>query len=265
MIIIFIFLIISYLIYAYLKNNNGYLDGYINNYSSNNALNYEYEILTNKIICKYKDEIIGSMDFIDWNLGNNRLYIGNNLYVSEKYRKNGISKEIIKRMGNRFLQNNSNIAMFSTNYELKCYKLFEIYWVKYKIEEKTDIFRKISWKDINYKYISHPWLLSDSIEKIFRNMKGTRIINIASKNITFGIKTVIDSSGDRVNNVEWYLGDIKNISLLKNFDLENDYIAIPTLKRPYNIWDKEIYYLYGNLNNIEIPKLKDNDKLGWLF
>ena len=135
MITIIVLLLLLIIFYMKNKKNYGYLDSHITGIKRNN--NYEYKI-TNKngniegIVYDNKKSI-GRLFCTKWETKNNyNLYIGDDLFILPKYRKNGIANNLVNLCSNTILEKNG-FGIFSTNKELSLEnKLFELYWVKYK-------------------------------------------------------------------------------------------------------------------------------------
>ena len=45
--------------------------------------------------------------------------------------------------------------------------------------------------------------------------------------------------------------------------LKHEYIAVPQLTIPTNIWDQSISYIYCKPSNLVVPELKESHIYGW--
>ncbi len=279
MITIIVLLLLLTIFYMKNKKTYGYLDSHITGIKRNN--NYEYKI-TNKngniegIVYDNKKSI-GRLFCTKWETKNNyNLYIGDDLFILPKYRNNGIANNLVNLCSNTILEKNG-FGIFSTNKELSLEnKLFELYWVKYKTNYKTDsnIFKEVSWNNINFdNYPNHQLLKAEKsyIQNFLylQSLKKNKFIYVEKYNTIICVESLIDNDEDSVSHVKWFWSNNMSVESIKGVSkyLGDDYVSIPkiSVNMTEKIWDKSYCYLHCKPKNIKIQKLDEKDILGWFL
>ncbi len=284
LLMVIIILILFFILYTYISHstrNYGYLSDLHHNILRHSS-KYTYSIQHNQdkldsMTCNasYQNNIIGTLIFIPWKIPNLNytLYIGNNLHVMENHRNKGVANQIILKTANTVVPH-GGFGLFSTSYKLSIpNKLSIIYWTKVKpnTNQIPNTLKFATYDTLLYEnYPTHPWLNVPTIQrknylKYLQN-NGMKFINIYDKSLTIAIETIIDSQNHKVAQIKWFWGKKNDLNtILANICtlLKHEYIAVPQLTIPTNIWDQSISYIYCKPSNLVVPELKESHIYGW--
>lgn len=278
LLLVFLFICQTYKVKKY-----GYLHGYETNTIQASAYDYTYKIVTfpnntMKCIAKWHTCTVGTLNIIPWKLQNesHSLYIGNGLWVQEEYRKKGIANKIVHDALQKIISLNG-FGIFSTSFELDvpdC--VYKVYWIKIKPQLSQEPLQLITWNDVSYdNYPNHSWLnvpikqRQTYLRYLMDNNNLKIMCSRDQKSITLGVESIIDVGGNKVSCVKWYWANPDtNIHEFTNSIctlLGDDYVAIPTLDKPHDVWDKAISYVYAKPKTITRQPLDKKDILGWFL
>lgn len=242
---------------------------------------------TDKMIVSYAtigDDIIGSLILYKWISLNVNFWVADFLNVKIGYRNKGVGNYLIRNVGHKLITR-KEFGIFCTNRQLPLYKLFSIYWYKFKtqktVSDNTQSICCLCYKQTDFESLFHyiptcDWLKSNRsnfcnyLTFLFKN----NLVIYESEDYVFGIEISKDVTKSKVLHVKWiwFKKEEKNYAdilfLINDLAIRKDinFYSIPFNKKKlfHEIWEVEHCYIYQNKDSkINLPFISDDDKLGW--
>ena len=273
------FIVFYYLFKSHMKTELGYMNDIVkdtNNthFSYETSLDYYLDNVppgTLKGIVKYNGENIGSVYFYKWD-NPKGLVIANGLEVNKNHRGKGVAKYLIHQCCRKII-NAQGFGIFSSSLDLDIKKIHQLYWYKdtigcSKSKSKSIVEIKIiNVDEIDFThYPKHNWLHVNrlQLDRYLRYIVSSGLTILKYKDIILGVQNVKDKEGHMVCHVKWYWGsDIDKLRYSIMVIMNVNYIALPSIQCPVNIWDKSITYIYAKPHQLVIPDFTERDILGW--